>query len=91
MKINIKDKEVELKYSIRVLLMYENITGKTFESSSITNLITFFYCVVVYSANDYSIMLDEFITWIDENDGVLVEFGNWLTATNDTNSKLKKK
>jgi len=52
MKINIKGKEVELKYSLRALMMYENIENKTFQPTSLQNIMTFFYVIVVASSKD---------------------------------------
>jgi hypothetical protein len=55
MKININEKEITLKYSLRAMMMYENITGGTLAPTSLTDVITFFYCVVVASSLDYEL------------------------------------
>ena len=36
MKITIDNREYELKYSFRTLMVYENITNKSFEPKSLT-------------------------------------------------------
>ena len=38
MNININDKEITLKYSLRAMMMYENVTNKTLNPSGITEL-----------------------------------------------------
>ena len=91
MKIKIKDKEIELKYSIRSMIMYENITNKSFGTQTLTDVITYMYCVVVSSAKDYSITFDEFIDYIDDNASVLGEFSNWILDIANTNENIKKK
>jgi len=90
MKITIKDKEIELKYTMRSMLMYENITEKTFSPNTMTDIITYMYCVVLSSAKDYSISYDEFIDYLDENVDVVNEFSQWLIDVVAVHNGLKK-
>lgn len=90
MNITINNKNIELKYSIRALMMYENIKEETFSPSNITNIVTFMYCIIVSSAKNYSITLDEVLDAIDENNGLLKEFTEWLAKTTENQNKLKK-
>ena len=90
MALKIKDKEIELKYSIRSMIMYENMTEKTFAPTSLTDVITFMYCVVVSSAKDYSISFDEFIDYLDENQNAINEFGDWLQSSSNSNDNFSK-
>ena len=90
MKITIKDKEIELKNTMRSMMMYENITEKTFVPQSITDIIIYMYCVVVASSQDYSITLDEFIDYVDNHQDIFNDFGEWLTNVVNTNAVLKK-
>lgn len=91
MKITINNKELELKYSIRSLMMYENMTNKNFNPTTITEIITFMYCIVLASSKDYSITFDDFIEWVDENPEALNLFNTWLSGMVETNNSLKKK
>jgi len=92
MKITIKGKEVELKYSLRALIMYENIENKTFQPTSLQNLMTFFYSIVLASSKDYSLTFDEFLDFVDEdqNNNLLNEFAGWLNDITENQNKLKK-
>lgn len=91
MKITIKDKNIELKYTIRAMLMFENIADKTFNASGLTDVITFMYCCVLASCKDYSITFDEFIDYLDENPSVINEFGDWIQDIIKTQNSFKKK
>lgn len=91
MKVNIKGKEIELKQTIRSLIIYENVTGKSFSPSSIQDILTYLFCVVVASAKDYSLSFDDFIDYVDENPNTLEEFIKWIEQQNSTNEKIKKK
>ena len=91
MKLNIKDKEIELKYSIRALLMYENMTDKTFSTSTLlTDMVVFMYCVVISSSKDYSLSFDEFIDYLDENPNAIQEFAEWLKNNVNSNNNFTK-
>ena len=49
MKVTIKEKEITLKQSFRALIAYEQITNETFNPSTITDMILYFYCVIISS------------------------------------------
>lgn len=90
MKITIKDKDIELKNTLRSMIMYENITEKSFNPETVTDIITYMYCVVIASSNDYTLTFDEFINYVDENPTIFDEFGQWLTSITTSNNALKK-
>jgi len=90
MKITIKDKEIELKNTLRSMIMYENIAEKSFNPETVTDIITYMYCVVVASSNDYTLTFDEFINYVDENPTIFDEFGQWLTSITASNNAVKK-
>ena len=79
MIVTIKEKQITLKYSFRALMIYENITYKSFNHQGLTDVITFFYSVVVASAKDTTLSFEDFIDWIDDNPNKLNEFSQWLT------------
>lgn len=80
MKVTIKgQQEVELRYSMRSLFMYENITGQSFSPKTIQDFCTFFYCVLCSSNKDLDLTFDDFIDEvIDPNPQVMNEFAEWL-------------
>lgn len=90
MKINYKGKEFELKCGLKAMLMYENVSGGSSTPSSLTDVMTFFYCIVVSSSKDYSIQFEDFIDWLDDNPGVMEEFTTWMQSITLTNNRLKK-
>lgn len=90
MKITIKEKEIELRQSVRALMLYENVEGKSFSPQSTTDIITFLYCVVVSSSKDYTISFDDVLDWVDENPTMIGEFSQWLVSGDQNQNKLKK-
>lgn len=90
MKIKIKDKEVELKYSIRALMMFENIMNKTFSIDNTQDSVVFFYCIVLASDKALKISFDEFLDILDEQPNVISDFAEWITKTNSVNTLLEE-
>ena len=89
MKVRIKEQEVELRYSMRSLFMYENITGASFNPKSLQDFCTFFYCVVCSSNKDLNITFDDFIDEvIDPQPELMNQFAEWLSKTMQKNSFL---
>ena len=91
MKIQINDREVELKYSFRALMLYENIQNKTFAPQSLTDVLVFFFCVILGSDRDVQLTFDDFLDMIDEKPLLVAEFSEWLTNELNKDSMLESK
>ena len=88
MRVQIKDRELEIKYTFRAMLIYEKITDKSFMPTGLYDIVMFFYSSILASDKDLILTFDEFIDWIDENPYVVGEFSEWLTASVDQQNKL---
>jgi hypothetical protein len=91
MKITIKGNTVSLKYSFRALMIYENITQKSFNPKGISDVVVFFYSVVVASTKDTTLSFDDFIDWLDDNATAINDFSVWLTSVFNAQSGLVNK
>ena len=89
MKVKIHDLELEIHYSMRMMIIYENITGENFDFTnmqSIKQLTSLFLSCILASAKknkiDLQLTYDEFMDWIDDNGGykLLNEFATWLAG-----------
>ena len=59
MKVIIDNKEVQLKYSFRALMIFEKIAGKTFSNiTGLTEILIFMYSVIISSDKDITITWD---------------------------------
>lgn len=85
MTIKIGEREIEMHYSLRMYMLYENIVDKSFNLADLnnyTNILTLFYCAVLSSMQYHKMELDlksdEFIDWLDTKGSiVLSEFSTW--------------
>lgn len=90
MKITIGDKEISLKNSFRSMIMYENIMDSTFNPKGVTEVLVFFYCVILSSAKGIELTYDEFLDWLDDNPSEINNFSSWLTQVNKVQEHIKK-
>ena len=81
MTIKIRQTEITLKYSMRALFQYENITGQSFNPKTLQDFCTFFYCVLCSSNKDLDLTFDEFVDFLDEDPSKMNEFAEWLSKT----------
>ena len=91
MKIQIKDKELELKYSFRAMMVFEEITKQSFNLSGMKDLIIYFYSTIIASDKDLDIDFDWFMDWLDSNPGLLNEFGEWVLNHGKKNEQFRTK
>ena len=91
MKVVIKEQEIELKKTMRSYMMFESITDKAFAPKTLTDMVTYFYCVVMSSHKGLELTFEEFIDWLDENDGIMQQFTQWLAGVNEIEAGLTKK
>lgn len=85
MKININNTEIELRYSLRIFIIYENITNKSIDYNNMTmrNLLDLFYSTIIGTLQrekkDF-ITYETYLDWLDDNNGEkkLEEFSAWF-------------
>lgn len=94
----INNKEYKLKYTLRALFIYEQITGKVFKLQTITDEYLFFYCILAANNPDLDLTFDGLIDAIDEDPNIMIEFQNFMKSelekqnifiTNNTDDKKK--
>ena len=90
MTIKINDKEIELKQTIRSLLMYESIKGESYQPKNLNDILLYIYCVVVASSKDYSLSYDDFIDWVDDNPDELTQIVKFIQDTQQNQNNIKK-
>lgn len=90
MTITINEKEIELKQTIRALLMFENIKNESYSPNSLNDILLYLYCVVVASSKDYSFSYDDWIDWVDEHPDELTQIVQFVQQTEQNQNNIKK-
>lgn len=89
MKIQIKDKDIELKYSFRAMMLFEEITKESFNLRGMKDLIVYLYSTIVASDKDLDLDFEAFMDWLDSNPEVLNEFGEWVINHGKKNEQFR--
>ena len=73
--ITINNKEYKLKYTIRALFIFEQITNKPFAINTLMDNYLFFYCILLAN-NEDALEWDEFIDALDNEPNLLNELSS---------------
>ena len=78
MTIKIKNNEYQIKQTVRALFLWEQITGKQFETKTTLDNYLYFYCLLLANNPDF-MGWDEFINELDEDPTILFQLSKALT------------
>lgn len=78
MEITIKEQTYKVKYSIRALFVFEQLTGKSFVLEKMMDFYIFYYAMILANNPDCNLLFDEFIDQCDENPEISKQFQIYL-------------
>ena len=101
MEITIKGKQYKVKYTIRALFVFEQITGKPFNIATLFDNYLFFYCLILANNPDNILDFDDYLDAIDSDKDLYLQlstviesyqkYDNLLSAEDDSDDKKKIK
>lgn len=83
MEITINDKPYKLKYTLRAMMLFEQITKKIFSIESLSDELVFFYSIILANNPDEPMNFDQFLDAIDNDPDLLIQFQNFLIEENN--------
>lgn len=86
MEITIKNTLYKLKYTLRALFIYEQITGKVFSMQTVTDEYLYLYCLLIANNPDMELSFDELIDQCDEDYNIMLQFKRFLKNEMDKQS-----
>lgn len=88
MTINFNDREIELRFSFRADMIYENIMGKSFTAKTETEWLVYFYSTYLNITDDTDLSFDDCLLLLDKKPKVLYDFIQWYVDFQSNNMKL---
>lgn len=85
MTITINNIEYKLKYTIRALFIFEQITKKPFEIRTTTDNYLFFYCMILANNPDTTLDWDEFLDAMDNDTSLITQLNQVIMAAQKKN------
>lgn len=78
MEIDINDKKYKLKYTIRALFIFEQITNRQFAIKNITDTYIFLYSVLLANNPDMEMTFEQLINYCDDDITIIQQFNKFL-------------
>lgn len=91
MEIKIKENTYTIKYGFRSLMIYENLTGESFQPNGLNSLLTLFYACLMAGNKDATIEFNDFVDELDEQPEILTEFSNYIVSVLNKNNNISEK
>ena len=90
-QITINGKNYNIKYSLRALFIFEQITNKSFEIKTLLDNYIFFYSMILASNKDKEPLdWDEFIDALDESPNLLVEMNDIISKQQNVDKLINQ-
>ena len=90
MEITIQDKTYKIKYSIRALFVFEQLTGKSFSLDSLLNQYVFFFSMLLANNPECTLTFDQFIDECDEDFTLVTNLQKYITEVFAKQAQLVK-
>lgn len=84
--ITIKGIDYKFKFTLRAMMLWEQITKRTFNIGSITDEYLYLYCMLMANNPDSNLTFDELIDAMDEDPNIMLHFKEALEAYNKKSS-----
>ena len=88
--IKIKDTEYNIKYTLRALFIFEQITGKPFKVETLLDNYILYYSMILASNQDKVLDWNDFIDSLDENPKLLLELNKAIKEQNNFDNIFNK-
>ena len=63
------------------MIIYEKVANKTFNPQGITEILLYFYSVIMASDKDCELEFEDFLDMVDNNPQLITDFSNWLNKS----------
>ncbi len=88
--IKINGTDYNIKYTIRALFIFEQITGKSFKIESLLDNYIFFYSMILANNKDKVLDWDAFLDEIDSNPKLFAEMTDIVAEEQNKNKVFDK-
>lgn len=79
MEITIRGKEYTIKYTLRALFIFEQITGKPFKMETMTDEYIFIYSLLLANVPEIDMSFEDFISVCDEEPSFIIMMQQFIS------------
>lgn len=88
MDITINGQNLEVKYSIRAMIVFEKLADKPFELKGVTDWYFFMYSCLLAGNSEITLDFLSFIDWVEENPKEEKKMSDYLTSVMKVDNQL---
>lgn len=90
MKIKIKNKEYEIKNTIRAMFIFEKLANKPFKIETLLDWYIYYYSMILANNADCTLLFDEFINQCDNDLSLTMQIQDYLSSQMAVSNQLAK-
>lgn len=90
MTIQIRDKEYQVKNTIRAMFIFERLSNKPFKIETLLDWYVYYYSMILANNSDCELLFDEFINECDSNPSLIMDIQDYLTQQMNVSNQLAK-
>lgn len=90
MKIKIKNKEYQVKNTIRAMFIYEKIASKPFKIETLLDWYIYYYSMILANNSDCTLLFDEFINECDNDPSLTMQIQDYLSSQMEVSNQFAK-
>ena len=89
--MEINGKNYTLKYSLRTMFVFEELTGKAFNVETLMDTYILFYSCILANQDNPQLDFNTFIDWCDEHPESIQEFNDFMSVEMGKRELMGKK
>ena len=89
--MEINGKNYNLKYGLRPMFVFEQMTGKAFEINTLLDTYIFCFACIISNKDNPQLDFSEFIDYADQHPEIMQEFSEFMTSQTQLRDQEDKK
>lgn len=89
--VTINNKEYNLKYSVRAMMLFEAAANKLFSLDTLSDQYLFLYCCILAGNKDTDLTFDKLLDSLDEDPSIFTAFTKFMTDELKRQAEFKGK
>lgn len=78
MEITVSGKSYSFQFGFKSFLLFEGVTGRSFDGTSLTDEITMMLCCIIAGDSRASLVVDDLVVVLDEAPELLTQWRKWF-------------
>lgn len=91
MKIRINKQDYNIKYTVRAIMLFEQVKGAMFSINTLTDEYLFLYCMILANNKETDLKFDELLDYIDNDSSIMTQLAEFMKLEAERQNQLNSK